>query len=69
MASNMSTSRCANHFAGIRHRTHFFVEHAIAKFLRAAHVGGGARQPDLERAEPPEVRAVCEIASRGRSPL
>ena len=42
------------HFAGVRHGAHFFVEHAIAKFLRAAHVGGGARQPNLERAEPPQ---------------
>ena len=43
-----------DHLAGIRHSAHFFVEHAIAKFLRAAHVGGGARQPNLERAEPPQ---------------
>jgi hypothetical protein len=47
---------------GMRDSRHLLVEHVEAQPLGAAHVGGAARQPHLERAEPSQhVRGVRHI--------
>jgi len=63
-------SRARQQRGGVGVADIFAVEHLKRQMLRAAYVGGAARETDLERAEPPErVGGAHRTRSGTRNPL